>query len=85
MIKIEFKEAQDSIIELGGIIFVIMIKQIFFDKPNNKTRNLPGFGCPDIGNVTLGSVSELVPSREEVLQQLGISKEQDEQMQLKYK
>ena len=39
-----------------------------FDSP------IVSFGCP----------SELVPSREEVLQQLGISKEQDEEMQLKY-
>lgn len=59
----------------------IKAKFYIFDK---KIRNVNNKYNP-IVNITFGCPSELLPSRAEVLQQLGISKEQDEEMQLKYK
>jgi len=76
MIKIEFKKAQQLISYLTDE--VVGVKTMF-----------PCVGYApksiNIESVTFGCPSELVPSRDEVLQQLGIPKEQDEEMQQKYK
>ena len=79
MIKIEFKEAQrlltnDNYPNCIG-------KSIYKDDKYITTL----FRFIPIKKITFGCPSELVPSREEVIAQLGITKEQDEEMQQKYK
>lgn len=78
MIKIEFKHAKPANERITNT--TCLVKDFYTDCL---------FPCStvikDILNITFGCPSELVPSRDEVLQQLGISKEQDEEMQQKYK
>jgi len=83
MIKIEFKEAQRHILDGNGIISTYS-KDMYFEYPNIKTRLIRKWFDDSINSVSFGCASELVPSRSEVLNQLGISKEQDDSMQLKH-
>jgi len=75
MIKIEFKEAQTGIDN---------VKCLFYDHKKGSVGDWYRDDHNLIDSVTFGCPSQLVPSRTEVLKQLGITKEQDDYIQLKY-
>lgn len=81
MIKIEFKEAQP----------LIEAHRAIFDFGNDDLFNESGYAAFWSDSYDLKSITPYTPTqdpmldREHILTQLGISKEQDEQMQQKYK
>lgn len=79
MIKIEFKEVMPTILD-GDISNQTF--DLFLDRIVSYSGNK--FFTSKIKSVTFGCPSELVPSRESVLKQLGITKVQDDAFQAKY-
>lgn len=81
MIKIEFNKP------LRGHFLNELpdVKTWFFEPKSASLRIVRGLMMNDVKHISFGCVSELVQTREQVLSQLGISKEQDEEFQLKYK
>jgi len=77
MIKIEFKEAH-GMIPCTDIYQFVKVKTIYFPM-------MTPFYANNVESVSFGCPSELVPSRSEILTQLGITEQEDELFQQQYK
>jgi len=81
MIKIEFNKAQRGIYQSE----TPEVKDWYFKPLSVELRIIKAFMVSDIKSITFGCPSELVPSREEILTQLGITEQEDKLFQEQYK
>ncbi len=82
MIKIEFNKPQRGIYQS---LDTVEAKARYFYPLGVELHFIRSFMIPDIKSITFGCPSELVPSREHILTQIGITEQEDKLFQEQYK